>query len=281
MKTRFKVFIAAFLLLMVFLDMEMPKENEINNIGTLPAYASSMEGDVKPLFIGHRGYIGEAPENTVPSYIRAKHKKFWGGETDINTTKDGKWVVLHDSKIDRTTNGKGKVNDLTLNEIKKYRIKCGSHLKLYGKLKVPTFEEYLKTCRDVGISPVIEFKPECDIKKVHDAIDIIRKYDMAKKCICISFRFPVLMEIRKEDKNMKLQWLLNSEFNDNHLQSVLTLGQNSGIDINRKYVSEDLVKKCHDNRLEVNCWTVNEKDESLKFADWGVDYITSDKLSHL
>ena len=278
MKTKFKVFIASFLLMTAFYAAIPKSTNEMRKIGTLRAYASSVNDT---LFIGHRGFISVAPENTVPSYIKAGREKFWGGETDINTTKDGKWIVLHDSKIDRTTNGKGRVKDLTLDEIKKYHIKCGSHLRLYGKLKIPTFEEYLKTCRDVGIAPVIEFKPDCDITKVHDAVDIIKHYDMAKKCICISFRLPVLKEIRKNAEDIKLQWLIGSEFNENHLRNVSQLGPHAGIDINHKYLSESMIRKCHEKNLEVNCWTVNDKKMASKYADWGVDYITSDKISKL
>ncbi|MSR91403.1 glycerophosphodiester phosphodiesterase family protein [Inconstantimicrobium porci] len=278
MKTKFKVFIASFLIITVFLAVIPRSENEIRNIETLRAYASNVK-DI--LFIGHRGFVSAAPENTVPSYIMAGREKFWGGETDINTTKDGKWIVLHDNKIDRMTNGTGKVKDLTLKEIRKYHIKCGRNLKLYGKLKIPTFEEYLKTCRDTGIAPVIEFKPDCDITKVNAAVDIIKHYDMVKKCICISFRLPVLKEIRKNDKDIKLQWLIGSELDENHLRNASQLGPHAGIDINQKYLSEAMIRKCHEKNLEVNCWTVNDKKMASKYADWGVDYITSDKISTL
>ena len=92
MRIRFKVFLASLVIFAAFIAAN--HKNQMKDIGTLKAYASNVK-DI--LFIGHRGFVSAAPENTVPSYIMAGRETFWGGETDINTTKDGKWIVLHDN----------------------------------------------------------------------------------------------------------------------------------------------------------------------------------------
>ena len=91
---------------------------------------------------------------------------------------------------------------------------------------------------------------------------------------------PILI-FRKNDKDIKLQWLIGSELDENHLRNASQLGPHAGIDINQKYLSEAMIRKCHEKNLEVNCWTVNDKKMASKYADWGVDYITSDKISTL
>ncbi len=93
-----------------------------------------------PLIISHRGASKEAPENTLPAFEKAFAEGADGVETDVRTTKDGVLVVMHDSTVDRTTNGKGAVNSLTLAELKALDagVKKGPE---YAGTKVPTLEE--------------------------------------------------------------------------------------------------------------------------------------------
>lgn len=89
----------------------------------------------------HRGDQGIAPENTVPAFVAAVRAGAQQIELDVQRTKDGKLVVMHDATIDRTTTGKGAVKNLTLDEIKMVDVKLEGDI--YDNIKVPTFEEAL------------------------------------------------------------------------------------------------------------------------------------------
>jgi glycerophosphoryl diester phosphodiesterase len=93
--------------------------------------------------IAHRGASGSAPENTLAAIELAIANKADMIEIDIHQTKDGKLVVIHDDKLDRTTTGKGKINELTLEEIKKHD--AGSWFNTsFSNEKVPELKEVLE-----------------------------------------------------------------------------------------------------------------------------------------
>lgn len=96
----------------------------------------------QPLIVAHRGLLRHAPENTLANF-RACLELRLGFEFDVQKTKDGQLVCIHDNTVDRTTNGKGKVSDLTLEEIR--RLDAGSWFDpRFAGEKVPTVEEVLK-----------------------------------------------------------------------------------------------------------------------------------------
>ena len=88
------------------------------------------------LKVGHRGARAYEPENTLRSFRKALELGVNAVELDVRRTKDGELVVIHDDKVDRTTNGRGLVNELTLEEIEKLDAGKGE--------KIPTLEEALE-----------------------------------------------------------------------------------------------------------------------------------------
>lgn len=98
--------------------------------------------DHSPKKIGHRGAAGHCPENTFSSFRKALHIGVDYIEIDIQITKDGELVIIHDPTVNRTTNGKGKVKDLTLQEIKKLDAGSWYHPQFKHE-RIPTFGEFL------------------------------------------------------------------------------------------------------------------------------------------
>jgi glycerophosphoryl diester phosphodiesterase len=94
-----------------------------------------------PELVAHRGLAYHAPENTLPAYAAAFALRL-GVEIDVRRTKDGKLVVMHDPSVDRTTDGKGKIEDLTLAELKKLDAGARFDPRWTGE-RVPTFDEAL------------------------------------------------------------------------------------------------------------------------------------------
>ena len=104
---------------------------------------------VKPLIIAHRGAMGNAPENTAASFKKAIDEKADGIELDVHMTKDGHLVVIHDETIDRTSNGKGLVRDMTLEELRKFDY--GSFFDAsYAGERILTLEEALEIIKNAA-----------------------------------------------------------------------------------------------------------------------------------
>src|SRR4051794_41111249 len=98
-----------------------------------------------PLLIAHRGGAGEAPENTLAAFRRSLAMGITWFELDVQSTRDGALVVIHDETIDRTTNGTSPVASLLFEEIR--RLDAGSHFgPEYAGEKVPTLREVLELC---------------------------------------------------------------------------------------------------------------------------------------
>ena len=230
---------------------------------------------IKTKRIAHRGYSGLAPENTIPAYKKASEYDFWGGECDVAETLDHEFVLMHDDTIDRTTNGTGNVSNLTLSQLKEFNIDSGSNINSYPNLKIPTLQEYLATCKNCNIIPVIEVKSITD-NSIDKFLGIIRSYGLIDKAIVISFNYDLLVKIRNKEKRLLLQPLL--PLNETSIEKCVALGANTHIDCPEADVTLELVELAHKKGLLVNVWTVNDKNKLKTLAGYGVDFITTDVL---
>jgi glycerophosphoryl diester phosphodiesterase len=111
----------------------------------------------KPLVIAHRGYSLVAPENTILSYRKAIEAGADMLEVDINLTRDGQLVMIHDHRLERTTNGTGFVYDYLLSEL--IELDAGFHFKpRLDAIRIPTTEETIQLAMDAGIKVCFEIK---------------------------------------------------------------------------------------------------------------------------
>ena len=227
--------------------------------------------------IGHRGMSAYAPENTLPAYELAAENGFWGVECDILETYDGHFILMHDDTVDRTTNGTGRVDSLTLSQIKSLDVDFGNNIHLYNNLKVPTLEEFLICCKEHSLTPVIEVK-NMKTESIQKFINIIKKFGLERNVVVISFDFTLLQSIRNFSSEITLQPLL--DFTVDNINACKTLGSNTHIDVPVHQVTKDLVDYAHENGILVNCWTVDttlKKEQAIKC---GVDFITTNLLKH-
>lgn len=127
--------------------------------------------------IAHRGDHTEAPENTLAAYKNAIKNGADYVEIDLRTTKDGELVIMHDSKIDRMTNGKGAVREMTYEELKKWPVIEKSHPE-WQEQPIPTFSEVLELCHK-KINIYLDFKDA----SVTKSLRLIEKYGMQKNVV--------------------------------------------------------------------------------------------------
>ena len=219
--------------------------------------------------IAHRGASRLAPENTIPAYELAGRYGYFGFECDIHETKDGEFVLMHDETVDRTTDGKGRVADLTLAQIKALRIRS----EAYPDLQVPTLREFLQVCRRQGAVAVVEIKKTAP-KKLPALLAILKEGSNLRDILVISFHKESLIGLRELEPRLALQWI--APLTGRNLEVCREFGM--GIDSELRLVTERGVQRAGELGVEVNSWTVNEGVDLQDFVSWGVDYVTTDCL---
>ncbi len=232
--------------------------------------------------IGHRGASGLYTENTNLSFIEGSLRSYYGLECDVHPTKDGVIVVNHDSTLKRVVGLDLFIPDYTYSELRE--IEFPIHYKEHPtpvhepkskECHIVTLKEYLEICKSGGKKSIIELKDtikEEDIKKV---LDIVKDADYLDNAIFISFYPGLLVKLKKEYKEAKCQFL-TSFMNDSILD--FCVQHSFGVDAYYKVMSKDYIDKFHKYNLEVNVYTVDDKETAEKLIDDGVDYITSNIL---
>lgn len=206
--------------------------------------------------ISHRGASFYEPENTISSFQRAVDLGSGIIEFDVRKTLDNELVVIHDSKLDRTTNGKGLVRSKTLYEIKKLDAGKGQ--------TVPAVSEVFESFKG-KVNFVVELKEENTEEQI---LELIHKFNISNEVILVSFKKKVLKRLSTIDRFIKTG--LITLFGYNCAQTALSLGC-SAVATNNMFVTVNKIRKAHDNKLLFYCWTVNNKQRCLTLKNMGVD----------
>lgn len=161
--------------------------------------------------IAHRGYCVVAPENTIPAFEAALAYQPDMLEMDIHRTKDGHLVVIHDEKVDRTTNGTGFVKDLTLAEIKS--LDAGSYKQpIMQDVKIPTFTEFLTFLRDINFDQTLLLEIKTDHVSYpgieQEILEMIASFRPKYHIIYQSFNLETLIRLRKLDAHVTIAALV-------------------------------------------------------------------------
>jgi glycerophosphoryl diester phosphodiesterase len=214
------------------------------------------------LKIGHRGARAYEPENTLRSFKKAIELGVDAIELDVRKTKDNKLVVIHNEDLSKTTNGKGSVGELTLNEIKQFVADKNE--------KIPTLSEAFQFL-DKKVKILVELK-EVGLEK--EVIDLVHEKNLAENVIIISFHEVVLKKIRELDT--KIATGLIYVRHKNPVQTALDLDVQYLLPLYH-FTHSANVKKAHENNLKMVVWTINKADEVAEYKKKGVDGIASDK----
>ncbi len=226
--------------------------------------------------VAHRGYSGHYPENTMLAFRKAVEAGCDGIELDVHETKDGHLVVIHDETIDRTTNGTGRICDMTLAELKQYNA-AALWEGIYEPEEIPTFDEYCAWAATQDIYTNIEIKTDTtfypDIEQ--KTWDTIVKYGLEKKVLFSSFNHITLVRMQKIVPDyVELGALI---FEDTGAR-VFTgeFCKESGFQClhpSMKILNEEIVKSCNDNGIKLNVWTVNDMKGLEQLQRWNCESI--------
>lgn len=218
--------------------------------------------------VAHRGYKTEAPENTMPAFILARNKGFRYVETDLQLTSDNILVLSHDATIDACSNGNGTIHDMTYEELLEYDF--GSWFgEAYTGTKIPTFEEFIKWCRDTNTRPYIELKlQQFSAAVAEDAINICKKYRMLNNCTWITSQLPRLERVSALYPAARLGWVAGKTISDEEINAFLACKTpNNEIFIDANFSEADLdatsINRVKAAGLPLEVYGVTEDNASL------------------
>lgn len=219
------------------------------------------------LHIGHKGTAGYAPENTLASFQKALNLSVDMIELDVHKSKSGEIVVIHDNTVDKTTNGSGKVGELTLKELKKLDAGNGE--------RIPTLTEVLDLV-DNKIKINIEIKTRDATKGVVKIIEeYVQKNYTYKSFLVSSFDYRNLIKVKLLNFKIPLGVITKRKL---ILLNLLFAQLVNAYSINILYtsVSKKIIKQAHALGLKVFVWTVNEPRDIERMKKLGVDGVFSD-----
>ena len=236
--------------------------------------------DRQASLVAHRGFSAVAPENTAPAFEEAGRAGFDAAECDIYRTKDGVWVVSHDSHTYRMMDKSSFVEKLTYDELMEYTYDNGSNIESYPDLKVCTFEEYLEICREYDMTPVIELKGKNNTEHYDEIIASVEKTGMQDKAVYISFHLENLKTLRSLT-DAPLYYLVQ-KIEEQDMEDALSLGGKCGIDFNgnKEENTQEVIQQCADKGLLLGAWTIDTPEALNRMLDCGVTLITTNTIHH-
>jgi glycerophosphoryl diester phosphodiesterase len=214
------------------------------------------------LKVGHRGARAYEPENTIRSYRKALELGVDAVELDVRKTKDDEIVVIHDADVKRTTNGKGLVSELTLKEIKSFKMEKDE--------RIPTLQEALDFL-DEKVKVFVELK-EAGLEE--QVVGLVEEMGLLKNVVVVSFLENALKKVKEIDPEVETGLIYARHRNP--LKAALDLKAKWLLGF-YKFVHTANIQKAHENGLKVIVWTVNDLKEAEEMAKKSVDGIASDK----
>jgi len=229
----------------------------------------------KSKIIAHRGVSGLECENTNAAFVAAGNRSYFGIETDVHVTRDGKYIIIHDDNTKR-------VSRVDLN-VEKSRYKRLKKLRLYDKidnrqrsdLVLPDLTDYIRICKKYEKTAVLELKNPMSEKDILGIIGEVSGEAYLEHTIFISFDWENMVKVKKNLPEQKVQFL-TSKYDDGLIDKLKEYKMD--LDIEYHAVTKELVEKLHENGIEINCWTCDKKEDAEKLIEYGVDYITSNIL---
>ncbi|HVS13821.1 MAG TPA: glycerophosphodiester phosphodiesterase family protein [Thermoanaerobaculia bacterium] len=250
----------------------------------------------RPRVIGHRGAAGLAPENTLPGFARALGLAVDGFgvdrfgvdgfgvdmvELDVQLSRDGELVVIHDAELDATTDGRGPVAERTLAELR--RLDAGIRFSpAHAATRIPTLREVLEGVgREILVN--VEIKAHAVTEEVAGGIEgkvasLTRELGLERRVIVSSFDPRALLHLRELAPEIATASLYEETLHRgmSPIEVMEAVGSRA-FNLSKQQVDGAIVAHCHAHRRPVAVYTVNELDEMRALLDLGVDALFTDR----
>lgn len=213
-----------------------------------------------PLIYAHRGASAYAPENTLLSFQKAVDMNADGVELDIQLTKDGEIVVIHDEWLDRTSNGTGWVKDYPLEELKK--LEFNQNFPELDHASIPTMQEVLDLLKPTKLRIDIELKTGIVFYEglEEKILKLVKDNDMENRVEYSSFNHYTCKKIHELKPDAYVGFL----YMDGPIDIINYASKHNADAINPAVYNlqyPGVIDDAHKNNIDMNVWTVNEKEE--------------------
>ncbi len=213
--------------------------------------------------MGHRGAPLHEPENTLRSIRRALEMGVSAVEVDVHLSKDGRLVVIHDDTVDRTTDGHGRVRDLTLAELRRLNAGQGE--------RIPTLEEVIELLRGRG-HLIVEVK---DPRAGLPLVEFCRTYRVFDFVHAISFWHPVVKAMKEAEPQLTTGVLLVGCPADP--AGLARAARADSLVLHYAYVTPELVVQAHAAGLMVFVWNIDDPETLKPYLTMGLDGIGTNR----
>ena len=216
--------------------------------------------------IAHRGLSGLEVENTDSAFKAAGQHSYYGIESDVRRTSDGKFIICHDDTVERLSGQNISVESSTQQEL--------LDLVLFDKQggttpgeRLTTLESYISICKEYNKQAILELKSDFTEQEILAIIDIINQQKYIENVTFISFYYAPLTYVRNALPNQSVMFLF-SELSD----EITTKLINDKIDvaIYHKAINKKAVDKFHAAGLEINVWTVDDQARAEKLIGFAI-----------
>ena len=194
-------------------------------------------------------------------------------ETDLQLSRDARFVAIHDATVNRTTNGQGTVHDMTLTELR--RLDAGSWFgSEFAGERIPTLDEILAFSKKHDVVFYLEIKPGGSWGGEHALIGALRESGEIPRAVVISFDAAIVLSLRKIEPTLMTGLLYDGQI-ENPLEKAVAIGARQ-LAVRGDLVTPALIAEARRKDLQVVCWTVNHPAHMRLLAAAGVDGIMSD-----
>jgi glycerophosphoryl diester phosphodiesterase len=226
--------------------------------------------------IAHRGASGHAPENTMAAFRRAVELGARFIETDLQITRDARIVAIHDSTLDRTTNGNGQVHLQSLAQIR--ALDAGAWFSDGGKSfsgeRVPTLKEVLDFAKEHDVIFYLEIKSGPAWGVEHAVVAALRDDNASARVVILSFDPAALDSVRRLDATMMTGFLCEHPSGD-LVERTVRAGARQLV-ARGDLITPEVVDKAHHAGLQVVAWTINEPEQMRRLIATGSDGMITD-----
>ena len=227
--------------------------------------------------IAHRGVCGIERENTAAAFVAAGNRSYFGIETDIHQTADGKYIIIHDDTTGRVAGCDYPVEQTDFDTLRNLTLFDMEGGKNRGDLIPPTLEEYISICKTYEKTAVLELKNPMPEKAVLEIAKAIGEMGYLDSTIFISFALENLIALRKAYPTQAAQFLIGRSYDTSTVIPILT---EHHLDLDAYYgiMTKEFADELHRNGIKINVWTVNTPEDAERMIACGVDFITSNIL---
>ncbi|MBM4466470.1 MAG: glycerophosphodiester phosphodiesterase [Chloroflexi bacterium] len=232
----------------------------------------------KVLNFAHRGASRHAPENTLAAFRLAREMGADGVELDVQASRDGEAVVIHDFTVDRTTNGQGRVKDKTLAKLRELDAGSWFDARFAGQ-RIPTLEEViLEVGHQLLLNIELKARAFGSADLVAEVVRLIEDHNLVHRVIVSSFNPLALRRVKKLNPRIPTGLLYYFDLPAHLLRTLLLLlADPDALHPQKHLVAQDYMDWARERGYRVNVWTVDEPAEMKRLIALGVDGIITNR----